>query len=174
MADRELSSSNTLATYIYVTIRTWLSRTTGTFPFWCHHFYEGALSNQSYAPWVPHPSLFCASSLIVVLFSPSKNTHTRFWSLYWMAQSPKIQTFCLFCIRFLKEEKYQLPDYELKSSTPALDIISIKGFICWYIKLSAGCGRISKNRKLMVRSTCAFTERFFFFFFGQFWVCHNK
>lgn len=83
-----------------------------------------------------------------------------------MVQSPKIQTFCLFCIRFLKEEKYQLPDYELKSSTPALDIISIKGFICWYIKLSAGCGRISKNRKLVVRSTCAFTERFFFF--GQF------
>lgn len=65
------------------------------------------------------------------------------------------------CIRFLREEEYQPPDYELKPGAPAPDTVCIKDFICWYIDSSAGCGRVSKNKKPTVRSTYAFAERFF-------------
>ena len=65
------------------------------------------------------------------------------------------------CIRFLREEKYQPPDYELKPSAPAPDTVCIKDFIRWYIDSSAGRGRVSKNKKPTVRSTCTFAERFF-------------
>ena len=65
------------------------------------------------------------------------------------------------CIRFLREEKYQPPDYELKPGAPAPDTVCIKDFIRWYIDLSAACGRVSKNKKPTVRSTCTFAERFF-------------
>ena len=65
------------------------------------------------------------------------------------------------CVRYLIEEKYQPPDYELQCDTPAPDIVCIKDFLCWYINSSAGSGRISKNGKPTVRSTCTFAERFF-------------
>ena len=73
----------------------------------------------------------------------------------------KVWMFHSHCIRFLREEKYQPPDYELKPGAPAPDTVCIKDFICWYIDLSAGCGRVSKNKKPTVRSTCTFAERFF-------------
>lgn len=82
---------------MYAPIRTWFSRATVTFPFrmppllrgcsgacsvsiFCHRLVlsehsvptQGALDDQSRAPWVAHPSLFCASSLIIVPSSPSQ------------------------------------------------------------------------------------------------------
>ena len=75
--------------------------------------------------------------------------------------TPKVGTFRSYCIRFLTEEKYQPPDYELKRGAPAPDVVCIKGFIRWYIDSSAGCGRVSKNGKPTVRTTCNFAERFF-------------
>ena len=117
MADRELSSSNTIAIYIYVIIRTWFSRTTGTFPFWCHHFYEGALSNQSYAPWVPHPSLFCASSLIVVLFSLSQIPTLDFGACFEWRKVLKYRNFAYFVLGFLKKRSIS---YLIMYLSPAL------------------------------------------------------
>lgn len=73
----------------------------------------------------------------------------------------KVWTFRSCCVRFLTEEKYQPPDYELERGTPAPDIVCIKDFIRWYIESSAGRGRVSKNGKPTVRTTCAFAERFF-------------
>lgn len=73
----------------------------------------------------------------------------------------KAWTFSSHCIRFLREEKYQPPDYELEPGAPAPDIVCIKDFIRWYIDSSRGCGKVSTNKKPTVRTTCAFAERFF-------------
>ena len=73
----------------------------------------------------------------------------------------KAGTFHSCCVRYLIEEKYQPPNYELQRDSPAPDIVCIKDSLRWYINSSTGLDRISKNKKPTVRSTCVFAERFF-------------
>ena len=58
------------------------------------------------------------------------------------------------------EENYEESGYVLKIGTPAPDITRIKDFIRWYVASADGQGRISEEKKLTVRTTCAFAERF--------------
>lgn len=58
------------------------------------------------------------------------------------------------------EENYEAPGYVLQIGTPALDITRIKDFIRWCIASATDQGRLSPDKKLIVTTTCAFTERF--------------
>lgn len=58
------------------------------------------------------------------------------------------------------EDNYEASGYFLKIGAPAPDIVRIKDFIRWYIGSAKDQGRLSADKKLTVRTTCAFAERF--------------
>ncbi|RJE18497.1 hypothetical protein PHISCL_09163 [Aspergillus sclerotialis] len=61
---------------------------------------------------------------------------------------------------YLVEGNYEESSYVLNIGTPAPNITRIKDFIRWYIASANGQRRLSEEKKLTVRTTCAFAERF--------------
>ena len=73
--------------------------------------------------------------------------------LLWMGHTNSHQ------VRFLVEERYEPPCYQLQLGSPVPDIVHIKDFIHWCIDSTKG--RLSENKKPTMTSTLACAKRFF-------------